>query len=198
MIKSKFTFFQMQAKRTFANASELIEPGFCDAPKVLNAIDMVMAIRKFIASMLDPIVLFITEVYKPIIGLKAIGINRRRGLIDLLLYNGHQRASGAVFNNLGIHLATAFDQTEDNVFTLGAAASDPSDSPGSKVALVDLNFARVKGTLLLTVVSHTLSDCIKNPVNGLSRKTCQFSNFCRLNIQSKQPHNLSNFGLRNS
>ena len=84
MIKSKFTFFQMQAKSTFANASELIEPGFCDSPKVLNSIDMVMAISKFITSMLDPVVLFITEVYKAVIGLKSIGINRRV-LIDLFI-----------------------------------------------------------------------------------------------------------------
>ena len=197
MIKSKFTFFQMQAKRTFANASELIEPRFCDSPEVLNAIDMVMAIRKFIASMLDPIVLFITEVYKAVIGLKSIGIDRRV-LIDLLLYNGHQRASGAVFNNLGIHLTTAFDQAEDNVFTLGAATPDPSYSPGSKVAFVNLHFTGIKGTLLLAVVSHAFSDFIKNSVNGLPGKTRQFSNFCRFNIQGKQLNNLPNFGLRNS
>jgi len=197
MIKSKFTFFQMQAKRALANASELIEPGFCDSPKVLNAINMVMTIRKFIASMLDPIVLLITEVYKPIVGLKTIGINRR-GLIDLLLYNGHQRASGAVFNNLGINLTTSFDQTEDNVLTLGAAASDTSDSAGSEVTLVNLNFTCIKGALLLAIVSHSLSDFIKNSVNGLSRKTRQFSNFCRLNIQGKQLNNLPDFSLRNS
>lgn len=197
MIKSKFTFFQMQAKSTFANASELIESRFCDSPEVLNAINMIMAIRKFIASMLNPIVLFITEVYKAVVGLKAIGINRRV-LVDFLLYNGHQRASGAVFNNLGIHLTAAFDQTEDNVFTLGTATPDPTHSPGSKVALVDLNFAGIKGTLLLTVCSDTLSDFIKNPVNGLSGKTCQFSNFCRFNIQGKQLDNLSSFSLRNS
>jgi len=197
MIKPKFTFFQMQAKSTFANASELVEPGFCDSPKVLNSIDMVMAVSKFITSMLDPIVLFITEVHKSIVGLKSIGINRR-GLIDLLLYNGHQRASGAVFNNLGINLTTAFDQTEDNVFTPCPAAPDPSDSPGSKVAFVNFDFTGIKGTLLLTVVSHAFSDFIKNSVNGLSRKTCQFSNFCRFNIQGKQLNNLTNFGLRNS
>jgi hypothetical protein len=45
MIKSKFTFFQIQAKSTFANASELIESRFCDSPEVLNAINMVMASR---------------------------------------------------------------------------------------------------------------------------------------------------------
>ena len=168
MIKSKFTFFQMQAKRTFANAPELIEPRFCDAPKVLNAVDMIMAVGKFVASMLDPIVLFITKVYKSVIGLKSIGINRRV-LVDLLLYNGHQRTSGAVFNNLGIHLATSFNQAEDNVFPPGPAASDPSDSPCSKVAFVDLDFTCIKGTLLLAVFGNAFSDFIKNPVNGLSR-----------------------------
>ena len=197
MIKSKFTFFQMQVKSIFANASELIEPGFCDAPKVLNPIDMVMAIGKFIASMLDPIVFFITEVYKTVVGLKSIGINRRC-FIDLLLYNGHQRASGAVFNNLGINLAAAFNQTEDNVFTPCPAAPDPSDSPGSKVAFVDLNFTCIKGTLLLAIRRHAFSYFIKNSINGLSRKTCQFSNFCCFNIQGKQLYNLPNFSLRNS
>ena len=197
MIKSKFTFFQMQAKRTFANASELIEPGFCDAPKVLNAVDMVMAVSKFITSMLDPIVLFITEVYKAVIGLKSIGINRRV-LIDLLLYNGHQRASGAVFNNLGVNLTTAFDQAKDNVFTPCPTTPDPSYSPGSKVAFVNLNFTGIKGTLLLTVVSHSFSDFIKNSVDRLSGRTRQFSNFCRFNIQGKQLNNLPNFCLRNS
>ena len=77
MIKPKFTFFQMQTKSTFANASELVEPGFCDSPKVFNPVNMVMAIGKFIASMFDPIVFFITKVYKAVIGLKSIGINRR-------------------------------------------------------------------------------------------------------------------------
>ena len=197
MIKPKFTFFQMQAKSTFANASELVEPGFRDAPKVLNAIDMVTAVSKFIASMLDPIVFFITEVYKAVIGLKSIGINRRV-LIDLLLYNGHQRASGAVFNNLGVNLTTAFDQAEDNVFTPGPATPDPSDPPGSKVAFVDLNFTCIKGTLLLAIRRHAFSYFIKNSINGLSRKTCQFSNFCCFNIQGKQLYNLPNFSLRNS
>ena len=87
MIKSKFTFFQMQAKSTFADTSELIEPCFCNSPKVLNPIDMVMAVSEFIASMLDPIVFFITNVYKSITGLKSVGINGRV-LIDFLLYNG--------------------------------------------------------------------------------------------------------------
>jgi hypothetical protein len=39
MVKSKFTFFQMQVKSTFTNASKLTEPRFRNAPKVLNAIN---------------------------------------------------------------------------------------------------------------------------------------------------------------
>jgi hypothetical protein len=86
MIKSKFTFFQVQVKSIITNTSKLAQPVFCDGPKVLNAINMVMSICKFITSMLDPIVFFITEIYKAVIGLKSIGINGRV-LIDLLLNN---------------------------------------------------------------------------------------------------------------
>ena len=103
MIKSKFTFFQVQVKSAFANTSKLAKPGFCDGPKILNPIDMVMAIGKFIAAVLNSIVLLVTEVYKAVIDLKSIGVDSRV-LINLLLYNGHQSASGAVFNHLGIHL----------------------------------------------------------------------------------------------
>ena len=67
MIKSKFTFFQVQVKSIFTDTSKLAEPGFCDGPKVLNAVNMVVSICKFITSMLDPIVFFITEIYKAVI-----------------------------------------------------------------------------------------------------------------------------------
>ena len=46
MIKSEFTFFQVQSKRCFADTSELIEPPFSDGPEVLNAVDMIRSVIK--------------------------------------------------------------------------------------------------------------------------------------------------------
>jgi hypothetical protein len=197
MIKSKFTFFQVQGKRRFADASKLIEPPFGDGPEVLNAVNMIGSVCKFIVSMFDPIVLFVTEVYQAVIGLKSIRIDHRVQ-IDLLPYNGHQGALRAISDNLRIHLATSFDQPENDMFTTGAATPDPTHSSGTKVAFVNLNFTGIKRTLLLAVFSNPYSNFIKNAINGLSGKTGQFSNFGRLNIQGKQLNKLPEFGLRNS
>ena len=180
MIKSKFTFFQVQRKRCFTDPSELIEPPFRDGPEVLDAVNMIASIGKFIVTMFDAIVLLIPKVHQAVIGLKSIGIDRRVQ-IDFLPYNGHQRALRAISDNLGIDPAAAFDQAEDNVFSLCAAAPDSTHSTDSKVAFIDLRFADVKQTLLLAVVGNPYSDFIKNSINGLSRKTCQFSNFGGLN-----------------
>ena len=190
MIKSEFTFFQVQSKGTFADASELIEPPFSDGPEVLDPINVISSISKFIVSMLDTIVLLITKVYQAVIGLKSIRIDRRAE-IDLLPYNGHQRALRAIPDNLGIHFTASLDQPENDVFAFGPAASDSTNPAGSEVA-------NVKRTLLLAVFSNPYSDFTKNRVNRLPRKTGQFSNFGGFNIQSKQPHNLSKYGLRNS
>ena len=189
MIKSKFTFFQGQSKRCFADASELIEPPFGDGPEVLDAVNVITSISKFIVSMLDTIAFLITKVYQAVIGLKSIGIDDRVD-IDFLPYNGHQGASIVISDNLRIHLATSFDQPENDVFASCTAVV--------KVAFVDLNFANIKRTLLLAVLSNPTYSFIKNSINGLSGKTCQFSNFGRFNIQGKQFNYLPEFGLRNS
>lgn len=76
MIKSEFTFFQVQSKGPFADASELAEPPFSNGPEVFNAIHMTPAIGKFIVTVFDPIVFLITKVHQAIIGLKSIGIDK--------------------------------------------------------------------------------------------------------------------------
>ena len=197
MIKSEFTFFQVQRKGTFADASELIEPPFSDGPEVLDPINVISSISKFIVSMLDTIVLLITKVYQAVIGLKSVRIDHRVQ-IDLLPYNGHQRALRAIPDNLGIHFTASLDQPENDVFALDPAASDSANPAGSEVAFVDLNFTGIKRTLLLAVLSNPYSNFIKNSINGLSGKTGQFSNFGRLNIQRKQLNKLPKFDFRNS
>ena len=64
MIKSEFTFFQVQSKGPFADASELTEPPFSNGPEVFNAVNMTAFIGKFIVAMFDMIVLLITKVYQ--------------------------------------------------------------------------------------------------------------------------------------
>lgn len=157
MIKSKFTFFQVQSKGLFANAPKLTEPHFGDGPEILNPVDMAGAFGKFIVAVFDTIMLLIAEVHQAVITLEPIGVDDRLQ-IDFLPYNRHQSALRAIFNHLGIDLSAAFDQAEDNVFPLGAAAADPANPAGAEVAFVDLDFAGIKGTLLLAVLGDTYSN----------------------------------------
>jgi len=76
MIKSELTFFQVQSKGPFADASELTEPPFSNGPEVFNAVNMTPSIGKFIVAMFDTIVLLIPKVHQTVIGLKSIGIDK--------------------------------------------------------------------------------------------------------------------------
>ena len=77
MIKSEFTFIQVQSKGPFADAPELTEPPFSDGPKVFNAVNMTASVGKFIVAVLDTIVLLIAKVDQAVIALESIRINNR-------------------------------------------------------------------------------------------------------------------------
>ena len=185
MIKSKFTFFQVQIKGIFTNTPKLAEPSFCHAPKVLNTINVVEAIGKFVLSMLNSVMLLIAKVNKPIIALKSVCINSRF-FIHFLLNNGQQSAYRAVFDYLGIYPAASLDQPENYMLTLGSASSNASNPAGTKVAFIDLYLAAVKGALLLAVISDSLSNTKDYIVNSSSGNTSNFCDFCGFNIRCKQ------------
>lgn len=48
MIKPKLTLFKMKIKVWFMNASKLVRPGIGDAPEVLDAVDVIRSVRKFV------------------------------------------------------------------------------------------------------------------------------------------------------
>ena len=52
MIKPKLTLFKMKIKVWFMNASKLGQPGLGDAPEVLDAVDVVRSILKFVFAMM--------------------------------------------------------------------------------------------------------------------------------------------------
>ena len=75
MVKTKFALFQVQIKGPFADAAKLAQAALGDRPKVLNTIDVALAADELILAVMHSMVLLITEVYKPVIGLETIGID---------------------------------------------------------------------------------------------------------------------------
>lgn len=64
MVKAKLGFFQVQIERMLRYTVKLRQASFRIAPKGLNAIDMPIAIRKFILAMVYPKV-FVKNQYQP-------------------------------------------------------------------------------------------------------------------------------------
>ncbi len=62
MIKTKFSFFEMAIKHMFVNPFRPAQSQFGVSPKGLNAINMRALIGKFIAAMLNPKMLRITNI----------------------------------------------------------------------------------------------------------------------------------------
>lgn len=77
MIESEFAFFEMQEECGFMKTTELCQSCFRNSPEVLNTIDMVGAIGKFVLSMSDSMMLFISKIDQAVIGLEPIGIDSR-------------------------------------------------------------------------------------------------------------------------
>ena len=75
MIKPKLTLFKIKIKVWFMNASKLGQPGLGDAPKVLDAVDVVRSVRKFVFAMMDAIMHLVAKIHETIIGLESIRIN---------------------------------------------------------------------------------------------------------------------------
>ena len=65
----------MQMKACFAHTSESEKPGLGKTPEAFNSVDVAFAMYEFILSMVDPEVLFISQIHEPIIPSPAIGMD---------------------------------------------------------------------------------------------------------------------------
>ena len=80
MIKPKLTLFKMKIKVWFMNASKLGRPILVDAPKALDAVDVVPFVRKFVFAKMDAIMLLVAKIHETLIGLESIRVYNIMGL----------------------------------------------------------------------------------------------------------------------
>jgi hypothetical protein len=104
MIKPPLTLFKMKIKVWFMNASELGQPGLGDGPKVLDAVDVVRSVRKFVFAMMDAIMLLIAKIHETVIGLEPVRVYIRINP-NSFTDNRHQFFHRAVFDNLRVTLS---------------------------------------------------------------------------------------------
>ncbi len=76
MVEPKLALLEMQIKSGLGQTSKLCKAHFSDAPKVFDTINMRCFISELIVSMLDSIMLFITQIDQTVIAFPAIGVDR--------------------------------------------------------------------------------------------------------------------------
>ncbi len=79
MVKAEFSFFQMQVEGDDGYSVELLQPAFGITPERFNAVDMMLAPRKFIGTVVHSKVFIKTDIYQAIIAAPAIRVNHRIG-----------------------------------------------------------------------------------------------------------------------
>ena len=89
MIKPELGLFQVQQEGVFGHALELLEAGFGEASKRLDAVDVRGALHEFVPAVADAKVAVEADIHQPVVAAPAVGINHR-GVADFAAYDGLQ------------------------------------------------------------------------------------------------------------
>ncbi len=118
MVESKLALLEIQIKSGLGQTSKLCKAHFSDTPKVFDTVNMRYFISEFIVSMLDSIMLFITQVYQTVIAFPAIGVDRafKVHLLNrlLILFEGNPVYALASYN-AGDHKAKEWIDIRGNM-----------------------------------------------------------------------------------
>jgi hypothetical protein len=122
---------------------ELHQSSLCKGPKGLNAVDMVFAPHKLIASVLYSIMLFVPQIHKTIITAPLIRVNNTvRGYFTP--NNGLERGLSAIWDNLSVDFTAPLKDTKNRGFSAGSATTFALDAFATKIGFINFNFT-VKG-----------------------------------------------------
>jgi len=138
MIETELAFFEVQAERGAGQAAELRQSHFGDAPEVLEAVDVRLALHKLVAAMIDPVMLLAAQVHQAAAALPAVRINHAAQR-HLALQNGCQHRPGTVGHDLRVNLPVTLEQPEDRHFLESSPSPFAPDAAATKITFVNLD-----------------------------------------------------------
>lgn len=155
MVKSVFSFSQVQIKRMLRYAVKLCHASFSIAPKGLDSINMPIAIGKLIFTVMHPKMLIKANIHQTTITTPTIRVNDRVRL-NTASDNALQRGSRAIWHNLCIHFAVALKQPKYNGFAVGTPSTLSYHSMCTKVGFIHF-YRTLKRTVLRTSCLNSAS-----------------------------------------
>ena len=171
----------MQMESCFTHTSEPGKPGLSKAPEALNSINVAFALNEFILSMVDPEVLFISQIHESIIPSPTIGMDDALKAYSTS-NNRLQRGSSAIWNNFCIHLAVTFEDAKDDCFSKGSSASFSFYPASAEEAFINFHLSR-KRRLPFAEFGNSHPNLVKVSVDSVPVKAGNLSNLRGIQVQ---------------
>ena len=184
MIETELTFFEVQMERGAVEATKLRQAHLGEAPEVLDAVDVRLALHKLVAVMIHPVMLLVAQVHQAAVAFPAIGINHTaQG--HLALQNGRQHRAAAIGHDLRINLSVAFEQAENGHFLKSSPSPFAPDATPAKITFVNLDFPAQR-RFGLAQSGQPTTEMPAVEVDRVAVQAGEFGNFSGFHIQTKQ------------
>ena len=79
MVEAKFGLFEMKVKGMSGDAVELEQATFGEAPKALDAVDVMRSASEFVLAMIDAKMLIETQINQPVVPSPTVGVQHGFG-----------------------------------------------------------------------------------------------------------------------
>ena len=142
----------MKNKGVSGYAVELGQASFGEAPKTLDAIDMVLADGKLVSLMVHPQMFLVAHVDQAVVTAPTIGVDDRLEA-DTAQNSLAERLSPAIGNDLGIDITVALEDAKHDRLASRPTAALAADASRAEVTLIDFDFPS-QGVLRLTPASY--------------------------------------------
>ena len=178
------------------NPMKLLQAMLGKTPEALNAVDVVRAARELILSVIDSVMLRVTDIDQTIVTTPAITMD------DCLksnapANNGLQRGFRAVRRNLRVDFAVTLQETEDGRLARGSATAFTSNTARAEVTFINFDLAG-KWRRTLTFFSNALTNLEKDQGDGFTSDTSQLCDIGGREIHRKVAQKLAEFLFGNS
>lgn len=185
-VEPELALFQVQIEGGFSHTTEPGEPGFGETPEALDAVDVGLPLGEFVPAVVDSQVLAITHIDQAVVAAPAVGVDHALGF-HFASYDRLQRGFGAVGHDLGVDLAIALKDAEDDRLARSATPALPLDVSCSEEQFIDFDLPRERG-LLLGMLGQSFADRLQETIHGVAVQVGQLGDLGGLQIEREELH----------
>ena len=156
----------MQIEGGLSYTTEPSEPGFGETPEAFDVVDVGLPLGELVPAVVDSQVLAIADIDQAVVAAPVVGVDHALGF-HFASYDRLQRGFGAVAHDLGLDLAVALEDAEDDRLARSAPPAFPLDVPGPEERFIDF-YLPCERRLLLGMLGQPFVDRPKETVQGVA------------------------------